>query len=30
MIGRIGGDEFTIWINFLDNNKEKASIECET
>ncbi len=30
MIGRLGGDEFSIWFNFLDNNKEKASIQCET
>ncbi len=29
-IGRIGGDEFAIWFNFLDSNKEKASIQCET
>jgi len=30
MIGKLGGDEFAIWFNFLDNNKEKASIQCET
>jgi len=30
MIGRIGGDEFAIWFNFLDSNKEKASMQCET
>ena len=30
MIGRIGGDEFAIWFNFLDNSKENASMQCET
>ena len=30
MIGRIGGDEFAMWFNFLDNNKENASVQCET
>ena len=29
-IGRIGGDEFAIWFNFLDSNKERASSQCET
>jgi len=30
MIGRIGGDEFAMWFNFLNSNKEHASMQCET
>ena len=30
LIGRIAGDEFAIWFNFLDTDKEKASMQCET
>ncbi len=30
MIGRIGGDEFAMWFNFLDSNKGNASAQCET
>lgn len=29
IIGRIGGDEFALWFNLLDSNKENAFIQCE-
>jgi len=30
LIGRIGGDEFAMWFNFLDSDKDRASMQCET
>lgn len=30
LIGRIGGDEFAMWFDFLDRDKESASVQIET
>lgn len=30
LIGRIGGDEFALWFDFLSIDKESASTQCET